>query len=291
MALQNGISSNAEATAVSAVMDNAQDCLDTLLATAAPIANSELPSSIIQPAEAAAILSLVDTAARSRGLVPAIAGPLDLHSLPASAAALSDGNWEVVLHMPLINPREAFVANIFPNLPFLFQGRGVMTATEPGLVATTAGLLEDREAFYLPTNEIKDHCFTLPEVFVCEAVQVFRDILSLCPASLLGGRTDACDLCQAPQTTTPWREGDTTPVRVRANDVECRMRRQHVNSAISWAAPPKGRGRLQAFHSDLVFSGPRFAGPIDRHRGTELPAQDSGNRSTSNSSPNDARGD
>ena len=175
-------------------LDELQEALSAVVLASGDLARRHLPAWILPPAEATTALEKVNSFALKNEQQSALSSPMDLHSVPTTV--VSDHNsWYIVLHVPLVSPRDALTAFTFTNAPFLLRNESVKFNGPSGLVGHSMDLWPDLKTVFIPENEVASTCLRYGERMVCPGIPVSR--IPPCPVALLHERSDQCLLVPA----------------------------------------------------------------------------------------------
>ena len=189
------------------MLDELHEVLSAVVLASGDLARAHLPAWLLPPNEAVQTLQVVNDFAMKKEQQAALVSPMDLHSVPTTVVADSD-SWYVVLHVPLISPRNALKAFWFTNAPFLVGNDSVRFDGPSGLVGHSNDLWQDLRAVFISEGDIGSTCTQYDTRFICPGVPVSRN--PPCPVSLLYERSDRCDLIPAAESyISVGRDGPT----------------------------------------------------------------------------------
>ena len=178
-------------------LDELHEALSAIVLASGDLARAHLHAWLLPPNEAVKTLQVVNAFAMKKEQQAALVSPMDLHSVPTTVVADSD-SWYVVLHVPLISPRNALKAFWFTNAPFLLGNNSVRFDGPSGLVGHSSDLWQDLKAVFIPEGDIRSTCTQYDTRFICPGIPVSRN--PPCPVSLLYERSDRCDLIPADES-------------------------------------------------------------------------------------------
>ena len=207
-----------EQTRISDVLDVASTSMDLLLECATEFARGRL-CHIITPSEIHQALAALQVKADRTGGLKLILGsdtPLDIYSMPATIVTTDLGDWDIVVHIPLVEPEETYFGYWFLNIPFLgYDDNAAEFVTDSGLLAITSGLDADRKHIFVSEKDYENQCMKILEKIVCINVVIYRGTDGTCPGSLFTtqlGTDDRhlrCEIRPAPKFFQPVAFGNS----------------------------------------------------------------------------------
>ena len=173
---------------ISNALDVALDSSDLLLECAMAFSKGNL-CRLVNPREIFDALKQLQLAASSDDGLRLLLGDtnvMDIFALPTTVVTTDQGDWSVIVHVPMIEENKAFIGYSFINAPFFnSDNEPVEFVTDSGLLAITDDLKEDQEHMFIPSADIDNKCVLILSKMVCSSVTVHRNNMNTCPASLL----------------------------------------------------------------------------------------------------------
>lgn len=130
---------------------NIQDALPQLL-------QGNIPNLLLDNRIAEQSLKAVSDKAAKVGLIPVIKFPLQLFQLPVTAFSTSQ-NWHLIIHTPIVDPRQTFQSYDFHNFPTLTpQNLPIKWNLQDSMLAVQPGLYPNIKYMLLPLSDIPSLC-------------------------------------------------------------------------------------------------------------------------------------
>ena len=201
-------------------LDELQEALSAVVMASGDLARRHLPAWLLPPTEAVRALEAVDAFALKNEQQSALSSPMDLHKVPTTVVS-DEKSWYIVLHVPLVSPRDALKAFYFTNAPFLIHNDSVKFDGPSGLVGHSEDLWPDLKTVFIPKDEVESTCQRYGTHVVCPGVLVSR--VPPCPVALLYERSDQCILVPA---DSPFISvgGDGPPLIFTSEPLEIRFK-------------------------------------------------------------------
>ena len=174
---------------LASLVDGSVQSVDLIHSAAVDIAKGEIPG-ILTALEIQSALQALEEGASHQSLTLLLdtSRPLDVFRLPSSVITEPNGDWTVLVQVPLTRPRLVFQGFEYVDIPFLsVDGQPMQLEQSGGLFAITNTLPSDQEHLFIPTEKIQDHCMEILDKTVCADVTVFRANDVNCIASLYTG--------------------------------------------------------------------------------------------------------
>ena len=138
-------------------LDELEEGLSAVVMASGDLARRHLPAWMMPAAEAVRTLQAVDDYALKSEQQSALSSPMDLHDVPTTVVS-DHKSWYIVLHVPLVSPRDALKAFTFTNAPFFLGNESVQFSGPSGLVGHSMGLWDDLRSVFIPKEEVESTC-------------------------------------------------------------------------------------------------------------------------------------
>ena len=139
------------------VLDMADSQLDLILASLTPLVIGVIPTYLLDPSTCHQAFDAATKDAASRGMAPVINDPGELLSLDTTTFA-ANGSWFLLLHLPIVAPKEALTAFTFYNFPIAVDSRTVAFDSPPSVFAFQPGLYPDINHVVIDLLDYRTQC-------------------------------------------------------------------------------------------------------------------------------------
>ena len=190
------------------VLDKAEKLLDMITQAISPLLQGILPTLLINPKNLVDLYNKVDKEARKNGLQIALADPTEILTLVPFTYQRGD-NFEVLLSVPVIHPKNQFSTYKLINLPALKDGIPMIWDLNDVFFGLHQTLYpEEAEYIIIKTAEIHQVCRQLLKMYLCKTPTITKPS---CVSDLYHGLSNNC------QTRSP--SLDTTIMPVSKNNL------------------------------------------------------------------------
>ena len=171
------------------VLDKAEELLDKIVQAISPLLQGILPTLLINPNNLVDLYNKVDKEARKNGLQIALADPTEILTLVPFTYQRSD-NFEVLLSVPVINPKNQFSTYKLINLPALKNGVPMVWDLNDVFFGLHQTLYpEEAEYIVIKTADIHKICRPLLKMYLCKTPTITRPS---CVSDLYHGLSNNC---------------------------------------------------------------------------------------------------
>ena len=175
--------------AIYMVLDESEEFLDTIIDAITPLLQGVIPSCMVTPANLVKLYNLVDSEAKKNGLSIALADATEILSLTPFTFQRGD-NFEILLSVPVINPKNQFATYRLINLPAIRDGTPTVWDL-PRLFFGLRQTLYPQEAEYvvIEVEEIHQLCKELFSSYLCKVPTMTKPT---CVSDLYHNLSDHC---------------------------------------------------------------------------------------------------
>ena len=185
------------------VLDKAEEFLDIIIEAISPILQGILPTCLVNPQNLVELYNDVDTEARKHGLQIALADPTEILTLTPFTFQRGD-NFEVLLSVPVVDPKNQFSTYKLINLPAIKNGVAMTWDVKDVFFGLHQTLYPQKaEYIIIETAEIHQICKELFKMYLCKTPTLTKPS---CVSDLYHGLSNHC------QTRSPTLETTVMPV-------------------------------------------------------------------------------
>ena len=185
------------------VLDKAEELLDKIVQAISPLLQGILPTLLINPNNLVELYNKVDKEARKNGLQIALADPTEILTLVPFTYQRSD-NFEVLLSVPVIDPKNQFSTYKLINLPALKNEVPMIWDVNDVFFGLHQTLYPEKAQYILiQTADIHKICRPLIQMYLCKTPTITKPS---CVSDLYHGLSNNC------QTKSPSLDSSIMPV-------------------------------------------------------------------------------